>query len=231
MRVLVVEDDPDLADLLRTGLAEEGYAVDLCTDGEDGLWRATTVDYDAAVLDMMLPGHSGLDILRGMRRRGRSSPVLFLTARDTTEARVEGLDAGADDYLVKPFAWDELLARLRVLIRRGVSTGDGRLRFAGLTLDPARRSVACGEDPLAFTAKEFELVYVLMREPERVFTRTELIEHAYDDDFDAMSNTLDVLVSRIRRKLKHAATLPDPCTARIRTVRGVGYALTDEADA
>ncbi len=221
MRVLVVEDDPDLSELLRDGLVEEGYAVDVSTDGEDGLWRATTIDYDVAVLDVMLPDMTGFDILRRMRKGGRSAPVLFLTARDATEDRVAGLDAGADDYLVKPFAWDELLARLRALVRRGSRPAEGCLRFADLELDPARHDVRIGTCPLTLTPKEFEIVYVFLREPERVFSRTELIERVYDDDYDAMSNTVDVLVSRIRKKLSEAGS-----NARVRTVRGVGYALT-----
>jgi len=200
MRVLVVEDDPDLGEILRSGLAEEGYAVDLAATGEDGMWRVTTVDYDVAVLD-----------------------VLLLTARDATEDRVAGLDAGADDYLVKPFAWDELLARLRALIRRGPHGAEGRLTFANLALDPAQREVRCAGTPVAFTAKEFEILWVLLREPGRVFSRTEILERIYDDDHERDSNVLEVLLSRIRHKLPRTVGTP-----HIRTVRGVGYALQRE---
>ena len=220
MRVLVVEDDPDLSEILRDGLVEEGYAVDLSTDGEDGLWRATTVEYDVALLDVMLPDMTGFDILREMRRRGSASPVLFLTARDATEDRVRGLDLGADDYLVKPFEWDELLARLRALVRRGGVSSPSSLAVGDLDLDPARHAVTCAGEPLHLTPTEFEIVYVLLRDPGRAFSRTELLERVWDDGHDAYSNTVDVLVSRIRKKLAAAGS-----HVRIRTVRGVGYAL------
>ena len=224
MRVLVVEDDPDLSDILRTGLAEEGYAVDVSLVGEDGLWRATTVDYDAVVLDVMLPDMSGFELLRRMRRAGRTAPVLILTARDDTRDRVTGLDAGADDYVVKPFAWDELLARLRALLRRGARGSEGRLECGPLALDPALREVRLEGEVVPLTPKEFEIVYVLMREPDRVFTRTEIAERVWDDEHDGESNVIDVLLSRIRRKLARGEG-----AARIRTVRGVGYALCRDA--
>ncbi len=223
MRLLVVEDDPDLSEVLRDGLIEEGYAVDLSVTGEDGLWRATTVDYDVAVLDVMLPDMSGFDILRAMRKKGQVTPVLVLTARDETADRVNGLDAGADDYLVKPFAWEELLARLRALLRRGASGRAPRLELGDLTLDPATREVCQAGTLISTTAKEFEILYVLMREPGRVFSRTEITESIYDDEYDGMSNVIDVFFSRIRRKLGSGEATP-----RIRTVRGVGYALTCE---
>ena len=224
MRILVVEDDPDLGEIVRAGLVEEGYAVDLAVTGEDGLWRATTIAYDVAVLDVMLPDMSGLEILRRMRKKGGTAPVLILTARDATGDRVAGLDAGADDYLVKPFAWDELLARLRALLRRGPHGSESHLKCGDLDLDPAAREVRRGGEVVPLTAKEFEIIYVLMREPGRVFTRTEIIERVYDDEFDGMSNVLEVLFSRIRRKLGKGGA------PRIRTVRGSGYALScDEA--
>jgi two-component system OmpR family response regulator len=220
MRVLVVEDDPDLADILRQGLVEEDYAVDLSIDGEDGLWRATTVDYDAVVLDILLPFVSGLEILKEMRAKGRRAPVLLLTARDATDDRVRGLDLGADDYLVKPFAWDELLARLRALIRRGPRGSDGVLRYRDLEVDSTKKEVRRDGDTLQLTAKEFQILHVLIRHPERVFSRTEIIERVYDDDYDGMSNTIDVLLSRLRKKLGGSNG-----DGMIRTVRGVGYAL------
>jgi len=226
MRLLVVEDDPDLAEILRRGLVEEDYAVDLCLDGEDGLWRATTVDYDVALLDIMLPHVDGFEILRQMREKGKKTPVLFLTARDTTDEGVRGLDSGADDYLVKPFAWDELLARIRALLRRGPQGADGRLRYGDLELDPAAHVLRQDGAPVGLTAKEFQVMHVFLREPERVFSRTEIIEHIYDDDFDAMSNVIDVFMSRLRRKLTKNGDAPV-----IRTVRGVGYALGGGEDA
>lgn len=223
MRILVVEDDPDLAEVLRRGLTEEGHAVDLSTDGEDGLWRATTVEYDVAILDILLPQASGLEILAALRAAGLRTPVLFLTARDTVEDRVAGLDAGADDYLVKPFAWDELLARIRVLLRRGARGTDGLLRYADTELDPARHVVRRSGDEVELTGKEFEYLKVFLREPERVFSRTELIEKVYDDDFEGMSNIVDVFLSRLRRKLNLPGQPP-----LLRTVRGVGYVLAPE---
>lgn len=224
MRILVVEDNRDMAEVLRNCLAEEGYAVDLSVDGEDGLWRATTVDYDVAILDIMLPVVDGLEILRRMRAEGKRAPVLMLTARDTTEARVEGLDSGADDYLVKPFALQELLARVRMLLRRGVQGTDGLLRRGDLVLDPARRRVTLAGRPVELTAKEFQFLHVFMRDPEKVFTRTELIERVYDDEFEGMSNIVDVFLSRLRRKLA-----PEGETRLLRTVRGVGYVLGGES--
>ena len=223
MRLLVVEDDPDLADMLRDGLVEAGYAVDLALNGEDGLWRATTIEYDAAVLDVMLPDLSGLDIVRGMRRAGHAAPVLMLTARDDIDDRVAGLDSGADDYVVKPFVWAELLARLRALLRRGPRGAERCLEVGSLRLDPATREVFGGEARIDFTAKEFDILYVLMREPGRVFSRTDVIERVYDDDFDGVSNVIDVFFSRIRRKIADVAGAPS-----VRTVRGVGYALSVE---
>jgi two-component system, OmpR family, response regulator len=221
MRLLVVEDDPDLAEIIRSGLAEEGYAVDAESTAEGGAWRAATVDYDVAVLDVLLPDGSGLDVLRRMRRDRRATPVLILTARDATEDRVAGLDAGADDYLVKPFAWEELLARLRALIRRGPHGAAPCLRHGALVLDPARREVRRDGALVPLTAKEFEILHVLLRQPERVFTRTEILERVYDDEHDCGSNVVDVLLARIRRKLGGGAGAP-----QVRTVRGVGYALS-----
>jgi two-component system OmpR family response regulator len=220
MRVLVVEDDPDLAEVLRQGLVEEDYAVDLSLDGEDGLWRATTVDYDAVVLDILLPMVDGLEILKTMREKGRRAPVILLTARDATDDRVRGLDLGADDYLVKPFAWEELLARLRALIRRGPRGSDGVLRYRDLEFDSTKKVVTRAGEPIQLTAKEFQILHVLIRHPERVFSRTEIIERVYDDDYDGMSNTIDVLLSRLRKKLGNGNG-----DGMIRTVRGVGYAL------
>ncbi len=226
MRVLLVEDQPDLAEVVRKGLVEEGYAVDLCLDGEDGAWRATTVDYDVAILDIMLPGVNGLEILRRMREAGRNAPVLFLTARDTVEDRVRGLDLGGDDYLVKPFAWTELMARLRALLRRGARGSGGVLEYGDLAMDPSRHVVTRDGREIELTAKEFQFLEVLLREPDRVHTRTELIERVYDDEFDAMSNIVDVFVSRLRRKLNQGSPVK-----LLRTVRGVGYKLAGGADA
>ncbi len=220
MRILVVEDNRDLAEVLRASLVEEGFAVDSSPDGEDGLWRATTVDYDAVVLDILLPGVDGLEILARMRAGGRRAPVLLLTAKDTTEDRVRGLDAGADDYLVKPFALDELLARIRALLRRETTGTDGLLRYRGIELHPAKRTVRLDGAALRLTSKEFEYLHLFMREPEKVFSRTEITERLYDDEFEGMSNIVDVFIGRLRRKLARAKGPPF-----LRTVRGSGYVL------
>ncbi|NUN53601.1 MAG: response regulator transcription factor [Planctomycetaceae bacterium] len=220
MRVLVVEDNRDMARTLRDCLTEEGYAVDLSLDGEDGLWRATSVEYDVAVLDIMLPGVTGLEILRRMRREGKRTPVLLLTARDGTGDRVAGLDGGADDYLVKPFALEELLARLRALLRRDPAGSDGLLQHGDIELDPSRRTVRRAGKAVRLTAKEFQILHVLMRDPDRVFSRSEIIDHVYDDEYEGMSNVVDVLMGRLRRKLAAGGGTEIP-----RTVRGVGYAL------
>lgn len=221
-----MEDNGDMADIVRAALVEEGYAVDRSRDGEDGLWRATSVDYDVAVLDINLPGIDGLEILASMRKAGRTTPVLLLTARDRTSDRVAGLDAGADDYLVKPFALGELLARLRALLRRAPSGTDGLLRFGDLEMNPARRTVRRGDREVPLTPKEFEILQVFLRQPARVHTRTEIIEHAWDDSYEGMSNSVDVLLSRMRRKLCAEGESP-----LLRTVRGVGYSLADTDDA
>ena len=225
MRLLVVEDNRDLGDTLRDLLVEEGFAVDLSREGEDGLWRATTVEYDAVVLDLLLPGVDGWEILRRMRAAGRRAPVLVLTARDSTGDRVRGLDSGADDYLVKPFSVEELLARVRALLRRGPRGSDGLLRAGALALDPARRDVRLDGRPVPLTAKEYQVLHLLMSEPGRVFSRTEIEERIYDDAHEARSNTVDVFLSRLRRKLARGKR-PSP----LRTVRGAGYALGGEEE-
>lgn len=220
LRLLVAEDDADLASLLRRGLGEEGYAVDVATDGETALWHALGVDYDLLLLDIALPGPSGLAILRRVRESGRRTPVLFLTARDALEDRVAGLDSGADDYLVKPFEWAELSARVRALLRRGAAAVDGALLFGDLEVDPLRRSVRRRGSEIEVTTREFDLLHLLVRQPQRVFSRSEIIEHLYDDEWDHDSNVIDVFVARLRRKLNVGGG------ARLfETVRGVGYRL------
>jgi DNA-binding response OmpR family regulator len=226
MRILIVEDDPTLADILRQGLEEEDYAVDLSLDGEDGLWRATTVDYDAVVLDIMLPKVNGLEILERMRREGRRAPVLLLTARDGVDDRVRGLDTGADDYLVKPFDWNELLARVRALVRRGGRGASPVLTYGDVELDPAAHAARRGGQLLDLTPKEFQLLRLLLREPEAVLSRTAIIDHIYDDDFEGFSNVIDVFVGRLRRKLQALGDSP-----LIHTVRGVGYVLRENGNA
>ena len=220
MRILVVEDEARLAALLRRGLAEEGHAVDLAADGEEGLAWLDVGDYDAVVLDVMLPGIDGLEVCRTLRRRRVQIPILLLTARDTIADRVAGLDAGADDYLVKPFAFAELTARLRALARRPPETHDPVLAAGEIRLDPASRRVWRGDDEIALPNKEFRILEYLMRHPNRVLTRAMIAEHVWDYDFPNVTNVIDVHIRQLRRQLQ------DPYLGGlIETVRGAGYRL------
>jgi two-component system OmpR family response regulator len=223
MRVLVVEDEPRMADVLRRGLAEDGFAVDVATNGDDGWWYASENDYDAVVLDATLPGRDGFTLLAQLRASGRWVPVLFVTARDAVDDRVRGLDLGADDYLTKPFAFPELLARLRALMRRGAQPRPTVLTVGDLHLDPARRCVHRGSVEVPLTAKEFAVLECFMRRAGQVLTRSELIEHVWDDDFDNDSNVVDVYIANLRSKIDR------PFGRRsLETVRGFGYRLDDE---
>jgi two-component system OmpR family response regulator len=209
-----------LASLLRRGLVEEGHAVDLAADGEEALAWVDVGDYDAIVLDILLPGIDGLEVCRQLRRRHVRTPILLLTARDTVADRVTGLDAGADDYLVKPFAFAELTARLRALARRPPDTHDPVLAAGDVRLDPAARRVWRGEAELPLPNKEFRILEYLMRHQDRVLTRAMIAEHIWDYDFPGASNVIDVHVRQLRRKLNDP--YPD---GMIETVRGVGYRL------
>ena len=224
MRVLVVEDELRMASLLRRGLAAEGLAADVAAKGEDALWMAEAHDYDAIVLDVMLPGLSGFETCRRLRENGVWAPVLMLTARDAVEDRVAGLDNGADDYLVKPFAFAELLARLRALARRGDRERPSVLSVGDLTLDPATREVRRGRAEIALAAKEFALLEIFMRRPGEVLSRLNLLEHAWDFAYDARSNVVDVHVRRLRQKIDEPF---GRCS--LETVRGAGYRLRAEA--
>ncbi len=222
MRILLVEDEKRIADFIRKGLSENGYAVDVACDGEEALDWAAVAELDIIVLDVLLPGRDGLDVCRELRRRGSHVPVLMLTARDAIEDRVRGLDSGADDYLVKPFAFAELLARLRALARRERSVLGTHLRVGDLVLDTASRQVSRQGQSIALTSKEFSLLEYLLRHPNQVLTRTMIAEHVWNYDFDSSSNVIDVHVRNLRRKID------DPFAARlIHTVRGAGYLLSD----
>jgi len=223
VRVLVVEDEVKMAGLLKRGLEEEGYAVDTAGDGQEALWLATENPYDAVVLDVMLPDLDGFEVCRRLREAGRWSPVLMLTARDAVPDRVSGLDAGADDYLTKPFSFAELLARLRALVRRGGPERPPVLGVGDLTLDPATRRVARGDLPIELTAKEFALLEYLMRHPGEVLSRTRLIEHVWDFAYEGDSNVVDVYVRYVREKVDRPFG-----TDSIETVRGAGYRLREE---
>lgn len=223
MRILVVEDETELADAVRQGLEEEHYAADVAYDGEEGLFLTQLNDYDLVILDILLPKKNGLEVLREMRQAKRLAPVLLLTAKDALEDKVQGLDTGADDYLTKPFAFTELLARVRALLRRGVSAEPRLLQVADLTLDLITHRVHRGGREIRLTAKEYEVLEFFMRYPNRVITRTELSEHVWAGDFSSFSNLIDVFIYRLRRKI-------DKGFARklLHTVRGGGYTLRNE---
>jgi two-component system OmpR family response regulator len=220
MRTLVVEDEPKMAALIQRGLVEEGYAADVARTGEEALWRARATPYDAIVLDVMLPGRSGLDVCRELRESGVWSPILMLTARDGVEDKVSGLDSGADDYLSKPFSFAELLARLRALARRGPSERPTVLELGSLRLDPATRRAWRGDVEIDLSAKEFALLETFMRRPGAVLTRLDLLEHAWDYGYENRSNIVDVYIRYLRGKIDRPFGRES-----IETVRGVGYRL------
>jgi two-component system OmpR family response regulator len=224
MRVLVVEDERKLGELLRRGLGEEGYATDLADRGEEALWMAKAVAYDAIVLDVMLPGADGFEICRQMRGSGVWSPVLMLTARDAVDDRVNGLDAGADDYLAKPFAFEELLARLRALTRRAPLERPPVLEIDDLRLDPAAHRAWRGDQELDLSAKEFALLELFMRRPGLTLSRTQLLDGAWDMAFESRSNVVDVYVRYLREKIDRPFGRDS-----IETIRGVGYRLRANA--
>jgi two-component system OmpR family response regulator len=222
--VLVVEDDPGMSALLVRGLHREGYAVDAASTGEDALWSVLENDYDAVVLDAMIPSPDGFEVCRRMRAEGRWSPVLMLTARDAVPDRIRGLDAGADDYLTKPFALGELFARLRALTRRDPLERPVVLQVGDLTLDPVSRVVRRGEVGVELSPKEFALLQELMRRPGEVLSRTYLIDHVWDFAYDGGSNIVDVYIRYLRAKVDRPFERNS-----IRTVRGAGYRLDPAA--
>ena len=222
MRVLIVEDQAKLAALLARGLREEGHAADVADRGEDALWMAAAAPYDAIVLDIMLPGIDGLETCRALRKRGVWSPVLMLTARDAVGDRVSGLDAGADDYLTKPFSFEELLARLRALVRRAPAERPVTVEVGELRLDPAAHRVWRGDEELELSAKEFALLELLMRRPGTVLSRSQLLEGAWDMSYERRSNIVDVYIKQLREKIDRPFG-----SDTIETVRGVGYRLAE----
>ena len=222
MRVLVVEDDADLNRQLRTACEEAGYVVDTAQDGEDGHFLGETEPYDAVVLDLGLPGMDGLSVLEAWRREGRKMPVLILTARDRWTDKVSGMDAGADDYVAKPFHMEEVLARLRALIRRAAGHASAEIAVGPVVLDTKQSRVTVDGSPVKLTGHEFRLLSYLMHHQGEVVSRTELTEHLYDQDFDRDSNTIEVFVGRLRRKLAAAGGRDLDV---IETVRGLGYRM------
>lgn len=221
MRVLVIEDDRKVASFIQSGLEQEGYAVDVLHEGRGAGEQAHVVDYDAIVLDLMLPGRSGFEVLRDIRARKASLPVLILTAKDSVEERVAGLDSGADDYMVKPFALAELSARLRALLRRGTPR-ENVLRLADLEMDTVRRLVRRGGRRIDLKPREYALLEYLMRNAGRPVTKSLIIEHVWDIHFDSVSNVVEVHINSLRNKVDREFPVQ-----LIHTVRGVGYVLTD----
>jgi heavy metal response regulator len=223
MRILLVEDDRKVASFIRMGLEEEGHAVDVASDGEAGFTMGLDRLHDVIILDVMLPRKPGFQVVRELRQAKVATPVLLLTARDTVEDKVQGLDAGADDYLTKPFAFAELLARVRALLRRRADARAPILRVADLILDPATRTVKRGDEPVTLTNREFALLEYFLRNPGRVLTRTMIAEHVWDYSFDSSTNVIDVYVNYLRKKIDAGRE-----TKLLHTVRGVGYVLKAE---
>lgn len=223
MKILVVEDEERVAHFIQKGLKEEGHAVDVSYDGEDGEFLAEINDYDLIILDLMLPKKNGIVVCRELRAAGVATPVLMLTARDSVEDKVRGLDAGADDYLPKPFAFEELLARVRALLRRQSESKAPTLKIADLELDPISRRVTRNKTAIRLTTKEYALLEYLMRNPGKVLSRTLIGEHVWDMNFDPESNVIDVYVSHLRAKIDKGFELQ-----LLHTLRGQGYLLTDE---
>lgn len=222
MRILVVEDEKKLANFIRRALKEDGHAVDVAHDGNEGTHLAVSEPYDAVVLDLQLPGRDGLELLRDLREKSTTTPVLILTARDTVKDRVRGLDEGADDYMTKPFSLDELRARVRALLRRGSSGAATVLKFADLHMDLLQRTVRRGGRAVDLTPREFSLLEYFLRNADRAVTRSSIAEHVWDYNFEWNSNVVDVFVNNLRKKLE-----AEDAPRLIQTVRGVGYALRE----
>ncbi len=223
MRILVVEDDQSLHRIIQRRLKEEGYAVDGCYDGEDALMYMTSGVYDCIILDWMLPKKDGVIVLREFRSQGGETPVLMLTAKDAISDRVSGLDAGADDYLTKPFAFDELLARVRALMRRNTSAKENTLQLADLVMDLPKHTVRRGEKEISLTSREYALLEYFLRNQGQVLTRSQIADHVWNYDFDYDSNVVDVYIRYLRNKIDRGFDVP-----LIHTVRGCGYVLKQE---
>ena len=226
MRLLLVEDDARIARFVSRGLREQSYAVDVTADGEDALYKASINDYDAVILDVMIPGRDGFEVCRELRAAGSHVPIIMLTARDALQDRITGLDTGADDYLTKPFEVAELLARLRALLRRGHVVRPALITVADLVIDTRAHRVSRGNRQIELTTKEYALLEYLVREQGRVLTRAEIAEHVWDENFDPFSNLIDVNINRLRRKIDDGFT-----PHLIHTRRGEGYLLDVPGDA
>lgn len=222
MRILLVEDEKALSTIIRKGLEENGYSVDVAPDGEEGLFMAENYPADAVVLDIMLPKMNGLEVLSRMRKKGLSTPVIMLTARDTVTDKIKGLDAGADDYLTKPFEFAELLARVRSLLRRAREVKESVIRVGAVEIDTASHEVRVAGHPVTLSAREYALLEFMAYNKNKVLSRTEITEHIYDESFDKDSNIIDVYINYLRKKID-----TDPEKKLIQTVRGAGYMLKD----
>jgi heavy metal response regulator len=220
MRILIVEDEKKVAAFIKKGLEEETYAVDIATDGEEGFHLGEQNQYDLIILDLMLPKINGLDILSGLRSQKIDTPILLLTAKDSVEDKVEGLNQGADDYLTKPFAFSELLARIRVLLRRGKAESKTTLEIADLTLNLVSHKVSRGSEEIELTGKEYSLLEYFMRNQEKPLTRTMIAEHVWDYNFDTFTNVIDVYVNHLRKKIDKNFS-----NKLLHTLRGVGYVM------
>jgi heavy metal response regulator len=222
MRILVIEDEKKVADFIKRGLKEEGYAVDVSSDGEDGLFQATEIPYDLIVLDLMLPKLDGLSLCRKLRQNDIRTPLIMLTAKDSVKDKVTGLDSGADDYLTKPFSFEELLARIRALMRKGKNQQSTQLQVADLVLDIVSHKAWRGKEEIILTVKEYTLLEYFMRNTGTVITRTMISEHVWDINFDTFTNVIDVYVNYLRNKIDKGQKIK-----LIHTVRGRGYILKE----
>lgn len=218
VNVLFVEDEAKIANFVRAGLKEQGFVVDYCDNGDDGYLRALDNEYDAIILDIMVPGKDGLSILKQLRREGRNTPIILLTARNELDDRLEGLNLGADDYIAKPFFVEELAARIHAVVRRSVGDRQNLLAVGPIKLDRIAREVTCNQRAIELTSREFNLLEYLMRSPGRVFTRTQILEHIWGYDFNPNTNVVDVCIQRIRKKIE-----PIDEASWIESIRGVGY--------
>ncbi|WP_025209410.1 response regulator transcription factor [Hippea sp. KM1] len=225
MRVLVVEDEKNLAYLIKEGLTDEGYIVDVAGDGEEGLYLAKNIPYDIIILDLMLPKIDGLEVLRTLRQDNIKTPILLLTARDSTEDKVIGLDSGADDYLTKPFSFDELIARMRAITRRYHGQTENTIRIADLKIDLDTHQVKRDEKNIELSSKEYALLELLALNKNRLLTRDQILEHIYDYQYDFDSNVIDVLIARLRKKIDKGFK-----KRLIHTIRGAGYMLKEDND-
>lgn len=223
MRILIIEDEKKVATFIKKGLEEEYYVADIASDGKEGLKNATNEEYDLIIMDLMIPFIDGITLTKELRKRKVSTPILMLTVKDSTESKIEGLDSGADDYLTKPFAFEELIARVRALLRRNEKTKDSTLKVKGITLDLISHRVIKDGTEIILTPKEFSILEYMLRNKNKVISRTKLVEHVYDYHFDTETNIIDVFINKLRSKIETGTAAP-----LIHTIRGVGYIIKED---